>query len=294
MSFSIETSRTLTEGLAAEAMGSDLGPYGARRWRFAGNCSAPVEMRLAGRPDKLLVNLGIQPDKALNGHLEARCRKCAPCRAYRSQKWAAKACAELQAAERTWFGTLTLSPENRVAALYRAQIKVSRGGSDWSELDDNRRFTELCAVLGKELTLMLKRVRKNSGASFRYLLVVEAHKDGFPHFHILLHEHDTQVRKATLDAAWKLGFTKWRLVKDRGPEPAFYVCKYLAKSALARIRSSQEYGQAGPRLAAQRLLGVVGSLRDGVAQKLSQKKDCQKEGPLIEVSRDFDLRIRKL
>lgn len=280
MSFNVETSRTLTASLSAEAMGSDIGPYGVRRWRFAGDCTAPLEMRLAGRPDKLLVNLGIEPDKAHNGWMHVRCRQCEACLKARSHKWAARAVAELTASTRTWFGTLTVSPDNRVRALYQAQIKCSRVGSDWSELDDKRRFAELIAVLGPEVGKMLKRVRKNCGVSFRYLLVAESHKDGFPHFHLLLHEHEGKVSKRRLDEAWKLGFTKWRLVEDRGPQPAFYVCKYLAKSALARLRASQEYGQAGPRLAAQRLIGDVLTAREALAKVLEEKKDCQKEGPL--------------
>lgn len=279
MSFNVETSRTLTEGLAAEAMGSDLGPDGVRRWRFAGDCECPVEMRLAGRPDRLMVGLGLQKEVSYNGWLYARCRVCKPCLEARSRLWAARACDEIIAGERNWFGTLTVSPVNRVRALYQAQLKLSRGGSEWAELDPKAQFGALVSELSPEVTKMLKRVRKNSDASFRYLVVVEAHKDGFPHFHLLLHEHERTVAKAVLDAAWKLGFTKWRLVKDRGPEPAFYVAKYLAKSAIARIRASKQYGRGGTALAAQRAIAAVGPMTEALAMHLAQKKDCSKEGP---------------
>lgn len=94
-----------------------------------------------------------------------------------------------------------------------------------------------------ELTKYLKRVRKESGVKLRYLLVAEAHKSGAPHYHLLIHEAGlAPVRHAVLSRQWKLGFSKYNLVKDN--RAAFYVTKYLAKSALARVRASQGYGQA--------------------------------------------------
>jgi hypothetical protein len=95
-----------------------------------------------------------------------------------------------------------------------------------------------------EVTRWLKRVRKQSGASLRYLLVVEPHQDGFPHFHMLVHEASTQVSKRILEGQWNYGFSKWKLVPPGEMRHVAYVCKYVAKSAQARIRASRQYGQA--------------------------------------------------
>lgn len=260
----VETSRTLTGRLAAEAFGSDLEQDGKRHWRFSGDCTDPVEMRLAGRPDKVLVGLGIEPDRSVVGYAHVRCRKCDKCLEHRRRLWTARSIAEMRCSTRTWFGTLTVGPEHRVRALYLAQLKARRGEVDWTSLDEKERFGRVCAVLQPEVTRYLKRVRKNAKARFRYLLVTEAHKDGFPHFHVLLHEWNDPVRKVVLDGAWKLGFSQWRL-SDRDPKQVTYVCKYLAKSALARIRASQEYGQACFAYATEQLVAASETLAEGHA-----------------------------
>lgn len=259
----VETSRTLTTRLTAEAFGADLDHEGKRSWSVHGDCSSPVELRLAGRPDAVLVGLGIEPDKAHVGYMTARCRKCEECLAHRSNLWSARAIAETRSSTRTWFGTITVAPEHRVKFSYAAQLRASRMCVAWGELSEAERFLRIANQVKPHLTLFLKRVRKNSGP-FRYLFVLEAHKDGFPHFHVLVHEHCSAITKRVLDGAWKLGFTQFRLVDEGKTGPAFYVCKYLAKSALARVRASQDYGQAGPRLAAQRLIGVVETIRENV------------------------------
>lgn len=183
------------------------------------------------------------------------------CLKHRSRVWSSRAIAECNGGVRNWFGTLTVAPEHRTRLLYQAQLATSRACNDWTALDEQERFLRILKELAPECTKYVKRVRRNSGASLRYLLVVEAHKDGFPHFHMLVHEHDGAVTKRALQNAWKLGFTKWNLVNEGDVKQCFYVCKYLAKSALARIRASEEYGQAGPRLAALRLLPIVAALQ---------------------------------
>lgn len=93
-----------------------------------------------------------------------------------------------------------------------------------------------------EITKYLKRVRKKSGAPLRYILVAEAHKSGLPHYHMLIHECDPsrQVRHKDLTAAWSWGFTRFKLVETSNT--AWYVCKYLSKAQLARVRASVRYG----------------------------------------------------
>lgn len=102
---------------------------------------------------------------------------------------------------------------------------------------------------------------------FSYLLVAEEHRSertsttmvGRPHFHLLIHEplpfelvaqHEYyttakgRVRVcdgALLRAQWKLGFTQFELCRDE--RSASYLCKYLAKDAEWRVRSSLRYGE---------------------------------------------------
>jgi len=252
----IDTSNGTITRLSYEALGDDRDPItGERRWLKAGDCMRPVCMPLTGRPDPVLAALGIGNPKIMFGLLYVRCRKCDTCNAARSRMWAARAIAETGCATRNWFGTLTIAPEHRVRLLYEAQLLASRRCSDWLKMKDSQRFQILGAVIGRELTLMLKRLRKR-GAAFRYLLVFEAHKDGFPHVHMLVHEVGSAVAKRTLEAEWHLGFTKWKLVAREGENAhAFYVCKYIAKSALVRVRSSLGYGRSCQALASKRLLG---------------------------------------
>lgn len=176
--------------------------------------------------------------------LQARCRKCEGCLAHRRRLWTARAVDEIEASDRTWFGTLTVAPMQRFQLRVIAERKhLRRGGESLSSLEPSEQFKLLAGELGKEATKALKRLRKNTGARFRYLLVTEAHKSGDPHLHILIHEQDKPISKRQLEAVWKFGFSKWKLVdRDRGA--AVYVCKYLAKDALTRVRASLKYGQA--------------------------------------------------
>lgn len=185
---------------------------------------------------------------------EVRCRRCDSCRRYRAWVWRTRAEQEIQGAQRTWFLSLTLRPEEQVKGLYRAQLKASRAGTPWHELVPregenfegrlaSEQFKQRVDALYPEVQLWLKRMRKNSGAKLRYLLVAEAHKSGEPHFHALLHEvTDRRATKRCIQQAWALGFSNAQLVADA--KPAAYVCKYLSKSLAARVRASQHYGKA--------------------------------------------------
>lgn len=97
-------------------------------------------------------------------------------------------------------------------------------------------------MISREFTLFFKRLRKVTGAKIRYLLVAEQHKDGWPHYHALLHEKGVAVTKRQLEHEWRLGFTQFKLVPLDDPHVAGYVTKYIAKQALARIRASLRYG----------------------------------------------------
>lgn len=188
-----------------------------------------------------------------------KCRQCEYCLKQRANEWKARAKREVALSERTWFFTLTLSPEEQLKASYTAELQASKEGLKWHELvscrpgeDQGERSRRLSSeqfkrrhdAIGPHIQTWLKRVRKESGAKFRYLIVAEAHKSGLPHYHGLIHEvgGEQPVRKRTLQGQWKLGFSQFRLVED--DREAAYVCKYLSKSVLARVRASNRYGKA--------------------------------------------------
>lgn len=164
--------------------------------------------------------------------LWTRCRKCKACLKARQWFWTQRIRNEVGAWPRTWFGTLTVNPDARARLCYAASVLPASRGND----DDYRK---LCKALGREITLFIKRLRKNNKARFRYFLVFEKHKDGFPHVHLLLHEW-SPISKRALEAEWRIGFTKFKLVKEMAM--ALYVAKYLTKSAGTRVRASGRYG----------------------------------------------------
>jgi len=238
----------------------DRGRYKPLRqiqWNLAGGCVNPPTVKLWSKVSSHMSKT-VQPYSV---EMTVRCRNCGWCLLMRRNMWAHRAIDEFNRSARTWFGTITLSPGEHFRALTRARQQTSgvvtrtpqglsygpgrRSPVPWDDLAPQAQFCALVREHGTELTKFLQRVRKNSGAPMRYLMVAEAHKSGLPHFHILVNEADFMrpVRKAVLKAAWKQGFTKWSLVTD--PRAAAYVCKYLAKDALTRVRASARYGQ-GP------------------------------------------------
>ena len=201
-------------------------------------CASPVVISAIGLPSAIL-----EADKGpVPVEMWARCRKCTQCLEHRRRLWTARALEESNVAVRTWFGTLTVRPEDRFRLRMRAELLAKkRGWEPLAEMDPATAFKKIVDEHNREITLFLKRVRKESASRFRYLLVTEKHKTGDPHFHILLHEHSVPVRKELLERQWTLGFSSWRLVHD--VKSAYYVCKYLSKDAQTRVRASVRYGQ---------------------------------------------------
>lgn len=216
------------------------------RWPIAGNCRNPYVTEVRGRPrregQKTVV---IGPGKPISYFLdiETRCRKCDKCLAHRAWKWRTRALEEVRLANRTWFGTLTVSPDNHFLALARVRAAASAGGVDFDTLGEQERWLRLVAEHGRDLTKYVKRLRKNSQVPIRYLIVAERHKSGLPHFHMLVHERGEPIRHKLLSEQWNLGFEKWRLTSPLEPKAALYLCKYLSKGLDARVRASQAYGQ---------------------------------------------------
>lgn len=165
--------------------------------------------------------------------------------------WAIRARSEINAAARTWYGTLTCRPEMHHALLALARHREAMQGVDFETLGEQEQFTLIAREEGKLITDFLKRVRKETSASPRYLMVTEQHKSGLPHWHILLSEQtlSSPIRKTVLERQWTAGFSHWRLINaaddaDSGRRIA-YVTKYVGKSMLCRVRASIGYGDVG-------------------------------------------------
>ena len=235
---------------ASDALGSGADQPSALtvHWDVSGKgtryaCTSPVHFEHKGtRCRKRFADYSRERGAAMTLELEARCRKCEPCLRARAAMWRIRAQDEIQRSVRTWFGTLTLSPDQHYVALCRASRSLRKRGQRFEELSPAAQFAARCNAIAPEITKYLKRLRFESGASLRYILVAERHKSGLPHFHALVHECDpaAPVRKRVLKDQWKLGFSDWRLAE---PAAAGYVAKYLSKSAEARVRASQQYGK---------------------------------------------------
>lgn len=256
---------------AIEAGGRQTGPFEVE-WNLAGNCLFPVRRELsAHRPhrgftlerwgwqfkayddisDTFLTDV-LAPKKVRRSFfndrlgpyavlMEVRCRMCDNCLRKRRNEWAARAIQEFALAPRTWFGTLTLTPEwqTKFGAL-AAQTVKRRQREELEALPFDRQLHARHEAVGVEITKWFKRLRK-AGHRFRYFIVLEAHESGLPHYHILLHEVGPPITKRALEASWPFGFTQWRLADDR--KAIWYVAKYLGKSSAARVRASVNYGR---------------------------------------------------
>lgn len=264
------------KALVASALQSGAKRASATRteWDLAGNCLKPVQRELHVRPSPehrdeargfVRKVRELFPDATqVSGHdlphteaktivvnrdsaipltlaMTVRCRKCDRCLALRRMSWSLRAAAETQSSRRTWFGTLTLRPDAQVRAVSQARVHLAKQGLDFDALPYGEQFTERHKQITPLITKYLKRVRKESGAQLTYLCVAEHHKSGLPHYHMLVHEHDEiGVKHSTLSKQWLEGFEKWRLVSSRSE--ATYLTKYLAKSSVARVRASRDYG----------------------------------------------------
>jgi len=206
-------------------------------WDISSHCERPYEVALWTNVRKkpklfedLLAITSSGGKMSMSMRIQTSCRKCNECLKRRSKEWARRSYQEIQAAPRTWFGTFTVSPENRV------RFKILAGGDD---------FKSVSSYFGKQLTKYFKRLRKQ-GHIYRYVLVFEKHKDGFPHAHLLVHETLARVSKRELQPEWPYGFTQFKLVgaavSDRR-RTAWYCAKYLAKNPQNRIRASLRYGE---------------------------------------------------
>lgn len=204
-------------------------------WDVAGRCQSPryAQWRIKGQPR--VVDMTVP------------CRKCDVCLRKRAHLWKSRAQWELRQAPRTWMISLTLSPENHYKMLLHALKRARLGAVDFEKLPQSEQLLRRHREIGVLLTRWLKRVRKASGSRFRYFLVLEAHESGLPHYHALLHEisGQRQITKRDIQSQWPYGFSNAKLAYDQGG--AGYVCKYISKSSLARVRASGRYGADDPQ-----------------------------------------------
>lgn len=183
--------------------------------------------------------------------IRTRCRACEVCIRVRRTDWATRAMHEVRSAERTWFATLTFNPATRAAILEDA---ISRAGSpsNWSMTSRRGKQDLLRLAAQRYLTLFMKRLRKAAskrgpGVRLRYMAVFEAHKDGTPHAHVLIHEYGGGTREREIRRSWgEFGFAEGHLAKGDSPSHiAWYCVKYLTKDT-HRVRASIRYGVDRP------------------------------------------------
>lgn len=171
------------------------------------------------------------------------CRKCDNCLKSRRNLWSDRARVELSESQRSWFGTLTLRPDEHDRVRDMCRLAAAKCGDDFDALSYKDQFVARHRYICRYVTLFLKRVRKNSNASLRYLFVAEQHKNYLPHYHFLLHEQfgSDPCSWRVLEAAWPHGFSQFKIVEEK--HASTYVTKYLAKSGAARVRASLHYGR---------------------------------------------------
>lgn len=256
--------RAIEAGAAQTAISSFL-------WDVSGRCQRPRRVTLTGRQllrprsalrrtraGKIYRKLGAEYDRVVNTDLtnaplwldmDVPCRQCEPCLAHRRRVWQSRILTEILASRRTWFGTLTLSPEEH----YLSECRV---GSTFSVLSEHEKLLALHKANSDLLTRYWKRVRKASVGRLRLCLVMEPHKSGLPHYHALVHEtHEGRTTKATLKEQWPHGFSRWKLVDDPR-KGSWYVAKYLTKTIGARVRASKSYGDVHTALAVEDPIGA--------------------------------------
>nr|QJB20797.1 MAG: replication initiator protein [Microvirus sp.] len=264
-----------------------------------GDCANPQVHEVRGVESKLLSRLrqwdegradwadgwghigGYAEPHKRSAWVSVRCRRCQPCQDHRRKVWTARAMHEIQQSPRSWFITLTFRPEVRFQLECQADNTCRlRRAERLSELGSVERYRAITAEAGQAVTLWLKRLRAVSGAKLRYLLVTEAHKDGFPHFHLVLHETAGLVTKRQIENAWRRnGFSHCRVI-DRDGKAAYYACKYLNKSALTRVRASLHYGQLQKQVLSDAIASLLQSRKE-MPSKERGKKGAVRKQPLV-------------
>lgn len=167
--------------------------------------------------------------RALEAYIYVRCRTCSGCMRLRQYSWMARAAHEQAFAKKTWFITLTFGPRRRASIFAAATAKGV----------DQEPGKRLVTAAGFYVSNYFKLLRSR-GLAFRYVCVPELHRDGFPHFHGLVHDNRGDLTWEHLSSGWSAGFSVCKIVKDANA--LRYVTKYLSKGNFGRVRSSLHYG----------------------------------------------------
>lgn len=180
------------------------------------------------------------------------CNSCQLCRWSKRKMWEERIVDELHKASRTWFCTLTASPQNHLLWEMLAKGRKYTGGKMWHDLSEKQQGRLVNRVATPDLQKWIKRVRKSHGAPkmLRHIIIPEFHTKklrGKPHFHVLIHEVSAlyPIRKSQLDQTWHLGFTNFKLVDDSG-QMGSYISKYVSKDEFhdgVRLKVSLGYGR---------------------------------------------------
>lgn len=214
-------------------------------FRLSSGCTQPVMLRAyQGEAESWLAT-----------EVLVRCRKCAACLQARRREWVARALREFAALgdRRTWFVTLTVSPDWR----YRhSAMAAARHGPPFHDYPLEKKRLLALMELSKTVTVWLKRFRITSERlavaegrerpRIRYLMAFEEHPtSGEWHVHLLVHEVSGQVRERTFrETWWPVGFAQAKLVK-KAAGAALYVSWYLEGHPGTRMRASLRYGAGG-------------------------------------------------
>lgn len=226
-------------------------------------------------------------------HIHARCRKCDKCGNAKRSLWAYRAYAEGEkTAGRSWFVTFTFGRGEHWDKLTRSPVSFK--GSDILELEVQKRALEanipIPSVGSPAWSIMasqaarglvssaIKRLRKATAkrGRFRFLAVVEKHKSGWPHVHLILYEGATNtltfnaIRKCW--QGFSMGWTSAELVRkgDKAEDGnteissavgAAYITKYLGKDASSVVWASVRFGEGWTAR------GLLQSVPDGTAKK---------------------------
>lgn len=164
--------------------------------------------------------------------VQVRCRQCAGCLRLRRYQWMCRAAFEQLSAKKTWFFTFTYAPKVRAKVLARASALLV----DCPALGQADR---LVRSAGLYVSAYMRRLRK-AGGRVRYLAVPEPHRDGFPHWHGLVHDLVGDLSHEHLTLEWSQGWSVFKNVRDVGA--IRYVTKYIAKERYGRLRASLQYG----------------------------------------------------
>ena len=226
-------------------------------------CQAPVEvqslhMATAERVDRFphrgVITGRVHSDGRAVIKLYGRCRSCPNCLEYRKRLWIARARAEVKRTPgRVWFATVTCKPQVREYLGEGARYLALRDGRKPGSLTPEEQARYLAKVMYREIQLFLKRLRKGYGkrlpGRFRYICVIEPHKDGHPHAHFLFHETEPHcLQERAFRHHWsRNGFAQAQLARGDGGVEA-YIAKlgdYITKDASMFVRASKYYGK-GP------------------------------------------------